>query len=277
MPDTATTPWPRHRDQYESLAPIYDLLIPDPPGMNAFYVEAARRFGVRGPILEVGAGTGRLTTQLAAAGYEVVAFDLSLAMLSVLEMKQRRMPPAQAARIRRVPGDQAELRLPAPLTEHRFDMIASPGGTLQHATSMPELDAILARHAARLAPGGIFVLDVAGTPVQHRAGEFVERYPDASLRGVSPRWTTVESWNESRFDAARGVTYTECRFRMRDAGGEPTDEFCFAFEYTYLAHDALHDALERAGLEVLESRGDFLGGAVRERGGDLVMIARAPR
>lgn len=277
MPDTSAIPWPRHRDQYEALAPIYDLLIPDPPGMNEFYVEAARRYGVRGPILEVGAGTGRLTLRLADAGYEVIAFDLSLPMLAVLELKQRRLAPEQAARIHRVRGDQAELRLSEPFAEHRFDMIVSPGGTLQHATSGPELDAILARHAARLRPGGILALDVAGTPVPHRAGAYVEPYPDATLAHVSPRWTTVQSWNESRFDEARGLTHTDCHFRMADAEGRATDEFCFAFEYTYLAPGELHDALARAGLEVLESHGDFQGGPARERGGDLVMIARAPR
>ena len=277
MPDTSAIPWPRHRDQYETLAPVYDLLIPDPPGMNERYVEAARRYGVRGPILEVGAGTGRLTTRLAAAGYEVIAFDLSLPMLAVLELKQRRLPPEQAVRIHRVQGDQAELRLPAPFTEHRFDMIISPGGTLQHATSKSELDAILACHARRLRPGGILALDVAGTPVPQRAGAYVERYPDTTLAHLSPRWARVESWNESRFDAARGLTHTDCRFRMADAEGRSTDEFCFGFEYTYLEPGQLHDALARAGLELLESHGDFLGGPTRERGGDLVMIARAPR
>ena len=277
MPDApAPTPSIPH-DQYEALAPLYDLLIPDPPGMNAFYLDAAARFGVRGPILEVGAGTGRLTVELAAAGHEVIAFDLSRPMLGVLDHKRGRMPAEQAARIHLVVGDQAELELPAPHARARFEMIASPGGTLQHVTSIDELDHILLTHARRLAPGGILVADLAGTPVLQREGRYQERYPDSSLAKLSARWTTVESWNESFFVQATGTTETTCYFHMRGPAGEPTDELAFPFRYTYVSPQDLRGSLERAGLEVLELHGDFRGAPPAERGGDLVTIARMPR
>ena len=53
------------------------------------------------PVLEIGAGTGRLTLGLAALGLEVVALDNSAAALRVLERKRACRPAASAARCRR--------------------------------------------------------------------------------------------------------------------------------------------------------------------------------
>ena len=50
------------------------------------YVELARR--VRGPVLELGAGTGRITLALLRAGVEVVAVDQSASMLERLRTRR---------------------------------------------------------------------------------------------------------------------------------------------------------------------------------------------
>ena len=46
----------------------------------AFYVDCARRYG--GPVLELGAGNGRVAIALARAGLEVVGVDAMPAMLT---------------------------------------------------------------------------------------------------------------------------------------------------------------------------------------------------
>ncbi len=62
-----------------------------------------------GPVLDVGAGTGRVTLALAAAGVEVTALDLEDELLAVLRAARRR-PPRRHARRRR-----ARLRAGRPL------------------------------------------------------------------------------------------------------------------------------------------------------------------
>src|SRR5690606_17966234 len=66
----------------------------------AFYRElAVRRLGERGRILELGAGSGRVTIPLARAGYEVVAVDASKPMLARLRERVARLPTRIANRI----------------------------------------------------------------------------------------------------------------------------------------------------------------------------------
>ena len=64
-----------------------------------FYLGCARRFG--GPVLELGAGTGRVLIALAEAGHEIVGVELSAAMLETASAKIVKNPTA-AARIRLV-------------------------------------------------------------------------------------------------------------------------------------------------------------------------------
>ena len=64
----------------------------------AFYVDLARQVG--GPILEYGAGNGRITLALARAGFTVTAVDLSAPMLVDLKQRLRGGPPQRLPRRR---------------------------------------------------------------------------------------------------------------------------------------------------------------------------------
>lgn len=90
-------------------------------------------------ILEVGAGKGRFTLQLAARGFDVVATDLSAHLLADLE---RRDPE-----LRTVAADVCEL---PQLIEERFDKII--GFFMLH--HLPDLPAAFRGMAGVLAPGG---------------------------------------------------------------------------------------------------------------------------
>ena len=72
-----------------------------------FYLDCARRFG--GPILELGAGTGRILVPLAEAGHEVVGLDLSRAMLDRAAAKLGDRPEL-AGRVRLVEAGHDRFR-----------------------------------------------------------------------------------------------------------------------------------------------------------------------
>ncbi len=65
-------------DLYD-LPELYDEQYPSYRDDLGFYLRLAEDHG--GPLLELGAGTGRVTRALAKAGHEVVAVELSEAML----------------------------------------------------------------------------------------------------------------------------------------------------------------------------------------------------
>ena len=102
----------------------------------------------RGPILELGCGTGRVLIPLAAAGHTVCGLDYSAAMLRVLK---RDLPREVGPRVHLIQADLAAFRL-----ARSFALIILPCNTYS-TLSDAERDRCLQRVQRHLAPGGLFV------------------------------------------------------------------------------------------------------------------------
>jgi SAM-dependent methyltransferase len=103
-----------------------------------------------GPVLDVGAGTGRVTLELAAAGLEVVALDVDAPLLEALEHRAARLP------VETVVGDARELAL-----GRRFALVLVPMQTLQLLGGRRGRAAFLRRAREHLAPGGLLAAALA--------------------------------------------------------------------------------------------------------------------
>jgi SAM-dependent methyltransferase len=119
-----------------------------------FYRELARRRGAD-RILELGAGTGRVTVPLARDGRQVVAVDRSETMLSRLRDRITRLPSPVAARITPVAGDLRSFSVGG-----RFPLVIAAFNVLEHLYTRTDVAACLQQVAAHLAPGGAFAFDV---------------------------------------------------------------------------------------------------------------------
>lgn len=143
------------REHYADAA-LYDYEYRRRRADVTFYRELAkRRLGGPGRILELGAGSGRVTIPLARDGHEVVAVDQSRPMLARLESRRAKLPAAAASRITVVPGDLCTFTAPG-----KFSLAIAAFNVLEHLYTRGELDACLRRVAQHLAPGGAFVFDV---------------------------------------------------------------------------------------------------------------------
>ncbi|HSR96690.1 MAG TPA: methyltransferase domain-containing protein, partial [Kofleriaceae bacterium] len=91
------------REHYMDAA-LYDYEYRRRRADVTFYRELARRRGAD-RILELGAGSGRVTVPLARDGHYIVAVDRSPAMLARLRDRVARLPPAVSARIAPTAGD----------------------------------------------------------------------------------------------------------------------------------------------------------------------------
>jgi SAM-dependent methyltransferase len=102
------------------------------------------------PVLDVGAGTGRVALHLAAHGHAVVALDTERVLLEALEERGAGLP------VRTVVGDARTLDL-----GRRFGLVIAPMQTVQLLGGAGGRAAFLAGARRHLLPGGVLAAAVA--------------------------------------------------------------------------------------------------------------------
>lgn len=103
-----------------------------------------------GSVLELGAGSGRVTQGLAERGLNVTGVDMSAAMLGKAEARRKALPGAVGERIELRRGDMTSLDL-----KRTFDAVICPFFTLAHVpagTAWKNTFVVAAKH---LASGGL--------------------------------------------------------------------------------------------------------------------------
>jgi SAM-dependent methyltransferase len=249
---------------YESLAPFYDRYTADYD--HARWLGEIGRvttmLGLRGRrLLDVACGTGRSFLPMLERGYSVTACDIS---------------PAMCERARRAAGGRAEVVI-ADVRElprlGEFDLVTCLDDALNYMLDGDELLAAFEGIERNLRPGGILVFDLNSL---------------ATFRGFFSRDAAFEDaetffcWRgEGDPDAEPGALASAVVevFAHRPGG---------AWERTSSRHlqrhhppGLVHELLERAGLDLLELRGQVTGDRIErdaseERQAKLVYFARRP-
>jgi SAM-dependent methyltransferase len=170
--------------------------------------ELARRAG--GPILDLGAGTGRVTLDLAGAGYEVTALDSDPVLLDELARRAR----AAGLRVACVPADAR--RLPA---IGQFALVVAPMQFVQIMGGAAGRARLLAGVVSCLAPGGAFAAAVADL------GEAIAaEHADPPLPDVGERKGWVYSSIPLSVRREPGGVAVEWLRQVVSPAGELTDE-----------------------------------------------------
>ena len=244
---------------------------------------------VRGPILELGCGTGRVTLPLARAGAAIVGIDRSTAMLARAVRRMRRVArinpqsaignrrsaispqspinPQSASRNRGespqwIRGDIRSL----PFADLSFPLVIAPYGILQSLVRPSDLTAALASVARVVAPDGTFAIDlVPDVPNWREYQDYVQ------LRGRSKgaHVTLIESVTQDR---ARRLTTFEQRFVERR--GRTKREHRFSLTFRTLTVPQMSRQLERAGFAVASVLGDYRGRAWDARADVWIILAK---
>ena len=139
---------PLTEDPYAVLAPFYELEFGPEEEDLALFLGLARRTG--GPLLDVGAGTGRVAVALARAGFEVVALDSSRAMLTLARRKSR---GALGRRLRLVEADVRDFQL-----NERFSLAIVGDNTFAHMVARQDQELALRSLKAHLLSTGLLVI-----------------------------------------------------------------------------------------------------------------------
>ena len=140
----------RAMTDYAPFASLYDLFYGDFDADLPMYTGFAGR--TSGPVLEIGAGTGRVAMALAKEGCRITGLEASDEMLSIA---RRKIQAGQFAnRVSLVLGDMRRFTL-----DERFGLAIAPINTFLHNLTLEDQLATLYSIKRHLRPGGLLVLD----------------------------------------------------------------------------------------------------------------------
>lgn len=257
-------------DPAAALAQLYDLdLLADDPGDLDLYLALARRTG--GPILELAAGTGRITVPLAEAGFDVTAVDLDPAMLS--RAADRARAAGAGDRVTLVEADLLDLgEQPLP-DAGRYRLAILALNSIFLLADRPSQAAALRIMAAHLAPGGLAVVDV-WVPARPDLEVYDGRLMLATLRLEPDGTSLTKTWSAVRDPDGRAVEVSTW-YDLAAPGGSVV-RWVRRDPMRLVGADELRTMAEEAGLEVEVIAGDHDLGPLDDDSERAVLVARRP-
>jgi SAM-dependent methyltransferase len=235
---------------YEALAPFYDRYTDgfDHARWLTNLEAIAGEYGLHGRrLLDVGCGTGKSFLPMVRRGYEVVAFDISPAMVDEARIAAEGAADVLVADVRDLPALGS------------FDLVTALDDALNYLVTDEELGAAFHGIARNLAPGGILVFDL-NTLATYR-GFFTQ---DAALDvdGAFMCWR-----GEGDPDAAPGCLSTSTVEVFATDDGACWRRIRSHHIQRHHPPELVARLLRAAGLELVDRRGQVTGAAL-DPGGD---------
>ena len=255
------------REHYADAA-LYDYEYRRRRADVTFYRELAKRqFDGHGRILELGAGSGRVTIPLARDGHTVVAIDQSQAMLAKLRTRVASLPASVAKRVTVLEGDLRGFRAPG-----KYPLAIAAFNVLEHLYTRGEIDACLRCVANHLEPGGIFAFDVQLPDLGWLSRDPTKRWAKTRFTDPTTKRAMFYSTNHD-YDPISQIAVIRLYYDPVDGKGpghvvQLTQRKFFPAE--------LEALVAHAGFRVIERYGDFSFAPLDARAESQVLVCQAP-
>lgn len=231
----------------------------------AWYVALAKRVG--GPVLELGAGSGRVTLSLARAGIDVTAVDLSRPMLRALEGKLEEEDATLRRRVRLKHADFASLAL-----RRRFPLVIAPFNVVLHLYTLEEARGFFRSVSKHLEPGAVLAFDFS-------VPQPADLCLDPNKRYHAPRFRHPTTGKLTRYaerfeyDPLRQLLVVWMEFYPED--GSPA--WTVPLTHRQFFPLEMRGYLEAAGFDAIEYFGDFGSEPPTREVDSIAVTCRAPR
>lgn len=260
------------REHYADAA-LYDYEYRRRRADVTFYREVAKRHfaGQPGRILELGAGSGRVTIPLARDGHTVVGIDQSAAMLGKLRARIEALPASVAPRVTALEGDLRGFRVPAKVGA-KFSLAVAAFNVLEHLYTRGEIDACLRCVADHLAPGGLFVFDVQLPDLGWLTRDPAKRWAKTRFTDPTTKRPMFYSTNHD-YDPISQIAVI--RLYYDPADGKPGTGHVVQLTQRKFFPAELEALVAHAGFRVVDRYGDFSFGPLDARAESQVLVCQA--
>jgi SAM-dependent methyltransferase len=222
----------------------------------------------RGPILELGCGTGRLLLPLVRAGYHVMGVDLSTSMLTRCRDRLAKLPDSARARAELIEGDFRHLTL-----RRRFSLIVCPFNAFMHLYERPDIERFLAVVKRHLQPGGLFAFDVLNPDLKWLSRDPTRRWSRTRFRhpatGEPMMYSTDVSW-----DGALQIAFMRIYYESLSTGRQRRRAKVVHLSHRYFFPLELEALLHYNGFAVEQVAGDFSGHPLSSESEEQVYLCR---
>ena len=218
---------------YDLIYSWYDVDI-------AFYIDQAR--AARGPVLEVGCGTGRILIPTLAAGVDIEGFDREPGMLERLESKAA----AQKLQARVHVADMRDFTMP-----RKYALITIPFRAFMHLMTTDDQVRALRCMREHLQPGGALVYNLFYPGFRYIVENDGKRGHERDV--TDPARGTVSIWSTPRYDLVDQTLTSEREVIYADTG--ETVRYGFTLRWTFRFEMEL--LLRAAGFQRFQVWGGF--------------------
>jgi SAM-dependent methyltransferase len=243
--------------EYDLLADLYDLEYTHDYDLP-FWLSLAEREA--GPVIEWGAGTGRLAAPLAAAGYDVTAVELSTEMVELGKEKSRTVDW--------IVGDMRSAK-----PGRRYGLAVCTFNSFLCLTSVDDALAFLRNAREYLVPGGLLGIEVSALSPE----ELVDPPGSPGLRHDFTRDLRdgrLDRFSISRYDAASQLLQMRLFYEQYDASGTLESRRAHDLTIRIVGRGELDLMLQIAGFEIEAVYGGFEGEPFTSTSDHLVVLAR---
>jgi ubiquinone/menaquinone biosynthesis C-methylase UbiE len=251
---------------WDAYAPFYDWENARTLGRRdvAFWQRMA--VAIRGPVVELGCGTGRIAVPLARAGVRLVGIDRSAAMLARAATRAaglaRRRQGRRRPSLSLVRSDIRHLPFPS----NRFAFVIAAYGILQSLLSERDLRQTIESARRILKKGGTLGIDLVPDVPQWR--EYREQL---QMRGRARGGAHLTLFESVRQQPRKRLTIFEQRYVERR--GRSVREHTFTLTFRTLTVPEMTRRLEDGGFRVRAVLGDYRGRAWDERADVWILLA----
>jgi SAM-dependent methyltransferase len=233
-----------HRaNDYGSVARLYDSYVRVDFDLAFFQEEAAQ---VTGPVLELTAGTGRVSAGLLKAGSNLTCVDLSHDMLEILRQKlagAASPPLAVCSDVRRLPF------------RDYYHLAVIPFNSFLEITDEEDQLRTLSEARSALIPGGTFICTLHNPPIRRRSFG-----SDPRLLGpfeIPESGGRLEVWVNETWNPGTRVAEAQQTYKLYDSTGSLEREQTMQLRFSLLEQPVFAAMVRETGFEIVELFGDY--------------------